>query len=178
MIGAQIVTLIVSGRLISRFGKAWYIIVPGPVLITIGGALLTSIRSPDTPISHTMGYGVLIGVGVGLFLQNTMILVQWDYHKTPKLIPQAMGAIMFWSFVGRILGISLGGVVFSNMVSGLVPDSQVLFLTPLSPLVEEELASLCAHAWPGRDRDSTFVRQRSLESGARGKLLSLRPLPS
>jgi hypothetical protein len=116
MIGAQIFTLIVSGRLISRFGKAWYIITPGPVLITIGGALLTSIRSPDTPISHTMGYGVLIGTGVGLFLQNTMILVQWDYHKTPKIIPQAMGAIMFWSFVGRILGISLGGVVFSNMV--------------------------------------------------------------
>lgn len=117
MIGTQIVTLIVSGRLISRFGKAWYIIIPGPVLIAIGGALLTSIRSPDTSISYTMGYGAIIGVGVGLFLQNTMILVQWDYHTTPKVIPQAMGAVMFWSFVGRILGISLGGVVFSNTVS-------------------------------------------------------------
>lgn len=116
MIGTQIVTLIVSGRLISRFGKAWYIIVPGPVLIAIGGALLTSVRSPDTSISHLMGYGAIVGVGVGLFLQNTMILVQWDYHTTPKVIPQAMGAVMFWSFVGRILGISLGGVVFSNTV--------------------------------------------------------------
>lgn len=118
MIGTQIFTLIFSGRLISRFGKAWYIITPGPALIAIGGALLTSIRSPDTPISHVMGYEAIIGVGIGFFLQNTMILVQWDYHKTPKLIPQAMGAVMFWSFVGRILGISLGGVVFSNMVSG------------------------------------------------------------
>lgn len=118
MIGTQIFTLIFSGRLISRYGKAWYIITPGPVLIAIGGALLTSIRSPDTPISHVMGYESIIGIGIGLFLQNTMILVQWDYHKTPKLIPQAMGAVMFWSFVGRILGISLGGAVFSNMVSG------------------------------------------------------------
>jgi hypothetical protein len=175
MIGAQIFTLIVSGRLISRFGKAWYIITPGPVLITIGGALLTSIRSPDTPISHTMGYGVLIGTGVGLFLQNTMILVQWDYHKTPKIIPQAMGAIMFWSFVGRILGISLGGVVFSNMVSEMAPHSQVAILTLPSPLVEEEFASLRADTWPGRDRDSAFLGERSLESGARGKLLSIQP---
>jgi hypothetical protein len=100
MIATQIVTLIVSGRLISRFGKAWYIITPGP----------------NVPLSRTMGYEAIIGVGIGLFLQNTMILVQWDYHKTPRLIPQAMGAVMFWSFVGRILGISLGGVVFSNVV--------------------------------------------------------------
>jgi hypothetical protein len=116
MIATQIVTLIVSGRLISRFGKAWYIITPGPVLIALGAALLTSIRSPNVPLSRTMGYEAIIGVGIGLFLQNTMILVQWDYHKTPRLIPQAMGAVMFWSFVGRILGISLGGVVFSNVV--------------------------------------------------------------
>lgn len=123
MIGTQIFTLIFSGRLISRFGKAWYVITPGPLLIAIGGALLTSVRSPDTPIGHVMGYEAIVGVGIGLFLQNTMILVQWDYHKTPKLIPQAMGAVMFWSFVGRILGISLGGAVFSNMVSRKVGDA-------------------------------------------------------
>ncbi|KAJ9122112.1 hypothetical protein QFC24_004339 [Naganishia onofrii] len=143
MIATQIVTLIVSGRLISRFGKAWYIITPGPVLIALGAALLTSIRSPNVPLSRTMGYEAIIGVGIGLFLQNTMILVQWDYHKTPRLIPQAMGAVMFWSFVGRILGISLGGVVFSNVLK----KSLTQYAPTLSPEIAMVVLSSANGVW-------------------------------
>ncbi|KAJ9105414.1 hypothetical protein QFC21_001785 [Naganishia friedmannii] len=143
MIATQIVTLIVSGRLISRFGKAWYIITPGPVLIALGAALLTSIRSPAVPLSRTMGYEAIIGIGIGLFLQNTMILVQWDYHKTPRLIPQAMGAVMFWSFVGRILGISLGGVVFSNVLK----KSLAQYAPTLSPEIAMVVLSSANGVW-------------------------------
>ncbi|KAJ9112368.1 hypothetical protein QFC19_000788 [Naganishia cerealis] len=143
MIATQIVTLIISGRLISRFGKAWYIITPGPLLIAIGAALLTSIRSPTVPLSRVMGYEAIIGVGIGLFLQNTMILVQWDYHKTPRLIPQAMGAVMFWSFVGRILGISLAGVVFSNQLK----KSLSQYAPTLSPEVAQVVLSSAGGVW-------------------------------
>lgn len=63
-----------------------------------------------------MGYSVFVGIGIGLFLQNTMLAVQWTYAKSPKDISRATNVAVFLGFVGRILGTSLGGVVFANVV--------------------------------------------------------------
>jgi hypothetical protein len=40
-----------------------------------------------------MGYSVLIGVGIGLVLQNTIIAVQYEFHKEPRYIAVGTGVV-------------------------------------------------------------------------------------
>lgn len=73
---------------------------------------------------------------VGMALQNTMLIVQYDLKGEPRLISAGTGLIVFSMFIslgqsecgssltlvcvvgfaGRIIGISLAGSVFQNMI--------------------------------------------------------------
>ncbi|KAF8304794.1 MFS general substrate transporter [Clavulina sp. PMI_390] len=109
----QILVLIVSGRMIARFGRSHWIIVAGPVFLTIGSGLLYSVGYPKSK-SYYMGYSTIIGIGIGLVLQNSIIAVQYVFHSQPHLISVGTGTVTFFGFVGRNLGISLAGSVFGN----------------------------------------------------------------
>ncbi|KAF8308091.1 MFS general substrate transporter [Clavulina sp. PMI_390] len=114
-IGTQIFVLIVSGRVIARFGRSHWIIVAGPIFLGVSSGLLYSVRYPKSK-SYYMGYSSIMGVGIGLLLQNTIIAVQYVFHAQPQLISVGTGTVTFFGFVGRNLGISLAGSVFGNML--------------------------------------------------------------
>lgn len=88
----QIFILIATGRLIARFGRPHWIIVSGPVFLAIGSGLLYSVEYPDSK-SRYMGYSAIIGVGIGMVLQNTIIAVQYVFHKQPQLISVGTGTV-------------------------------------------------------------------------------------
>jgi MFS family permease len=115
MILVQIVVMIASARVIPLIGRFKWVIVAGPMFIGLGSGLLYSIKS-GTPISHLYGFQVLIGIGIGLALQNSMLAIQYELKAEPKLISAGTGAGTFLGFMGRIIGISLGGSVFENMI--------------------------------------------------------------
>ncbi|KAF8304792.1 MFS general substrate transporter [Clavulina sp. PMI_390] len=121
-IATQIFVLIFSGRIIARFGRSHWIIVAGPVFLTIGSGLLYSAGYPK-PKHYYMGYSSILGFGIGLVLQNSIIAVQYVFHKQPKLMSIATGTVTFFGYVGRNVGISLAGSVFGNMLQkNLVKD--------------------------------------------------------
>lgn len=115
LILVQIVVMMGSSRVIPKIGRFKWIIVAGPAFLALGSGLLYSIKS-GTPISHLYGFQVLVGIGIGLSLQNSMLAIQYEFRDEPKLISVATGAGTFLGFAGRIVGISLGGSVFENMI--------------------------------------------------------------
>lgn len=115
LIMVQIVVMIITSRLIPLLGYIKWIIVAGPCFIALGSGLLYSVHV-NTPIGHVYGFQALVGVGIGMTLQNSMVSIQFDLREEPHLITMGTGAGTFIGFSGRILGLSLAGSVFENMI--------------------------------------------------------------
>ncbi|WVQ84184.1 hypothetical protein IAT38_006334 [Cryptococcus sp. DSM 104549] len=134
LILVQVVTLIALSRVIPIIGRFKPVIVCGPIFISIAAGLFYSI-SYATLIANLYGYQVILGVGIGMCLQNIMIAVQYDLGSEPWLISLGTGLTVFVKYccaplallevaadsievgyAGRILALSLGGAVFENMI--------------------------------------------------------------
>ncbi|KAK4687774.1 MFS transporter, DHA2 family, glioxin efflux transporter, partial [Tremellales sp. Uapishka_1] len=115
LILVQIAILIASSRIIPKLGRFKWVIVAGPCFCAIGSGLLYSVDI-NTNIRNLYGYQAIFGVGIGLFLQNSMIAVQFELKSEPWLISAGTGIAVFLGFAGRILGISLGGAIFENQI--------------------------------------------------------------
>ncbi|WWD21836.1 hypothetical protein CI109_106324 [Kwoniella shandongensis] len=124
----QTFSLILSSRLIQRFGRYKYVILAGPIFITIANGLFYSVKY-DTSVAHLYGYQVLYGIGVGMCVQNSFLVIQQELKKEPKLIALGTGLASFMGFVGRIIALSLGGSVFENMLQKNIKN-QVAGITP------------------------------------------------
>lgn len=109
------VSLIGSSRIIPKVHRFKWAIVGGPIFMAIGSGLLYTVKY-GTSVGHIYGFEVILGFGVGLALQNTMLSIQYDLRKQPQLIATGTGIGTFIGFFGRILGVSLAGSVFENMV--------------------------------------------------------------
>lgn len=72
---AIVLTTAISGAIIMKTHRYWYFLVFTPPLASIASGLLYTI-SPDTPNAKLIGYQILLGVGVGGALQNSLTAVQ------------------------------------------------------------------------------------------------------
>jgi hypothetical protein len=94
LILTQIIILIASSRLIPLVGRFKWVIVAGPCFIALGSGLLYSVKY-GTPIQHIYGFQVLMGVGIGLAMQNSMLAVQFELKDAPQYIAAGTGLVTF-----------------------------------------------------------------------------------
>lgn len=109
-----------SGQLISRFGRWKPFLVTGAVLITTGLGLLSTIDH-TTPVAEICAFLVVLGLGVGMSMQNLVLAVQ----NTVAL--QNMGAasslVSFLRSLGGTIGVTVLGVILSGRVAELLGGS-------------------------------------------------------
>lgn len=90
----QVATLIIMSRIIPIIGRFKWIIVAGPCFCALGCGLMYSVDH-TTSVRHIYGYSTLIGFGIGMTMQNTMLAVQFDLKKQPWLVAAGTGTITF-----------------------------------------------------------------------------------
>ena len=105
-----------SGQLISRYGRWKPYLVAGAVLITTGLALLATIDH-TTPVVRIGAFLVVLGLGIGLSMQNLVLAVQ----NTVDLrdVGAASSLVAFLRSLGGTVGVTVLGVVLSNRVAAL-----------------------------------------------------------
>jgi MFS family permease len=129
-----------SGQLISRYGRWKPFLVTGAVLITSGLGLLATIDH-TTPILEICGFLVVLGLGVGMSMQNLVLAVQ----NTVELrnMGAASSLVSFLRSLGGTIGVTVLGVVLSGRVAELLGGSAAAAglsdLETLSPLQAEAL---------------------------------------
>lgn len=62
---AVVAAVIISGRIVARLGRYWYLLVLGPPLLAIGSGLLYTIDQ-SSPSADIIGFQILSGVGIGM----------------------------------------------------------------------------------------------------------------
>ncbi|RXZ87088.1 DHA2 family efflux MFS transporter permease subunit [Agromyces atrinae] len=129
MMAGLLIASTVIGNLVSRRGKWKMYVVIGSVLMIAGSFLLSRLHY-DTPFLYVGISMFVLGAGVGMLMQNLVIVVQNKVEL--KNLGVATSAVTFFRSLGGTVGVSvmgsiLGTVVAENITSGiggLPPEQQ------------------------------------------------------
>ncbi|MEU3461397.1 MFS transporter [Streptomyces sp. NPDC006733] len=119
LIAGLFISSTVSGQVITRTGRWKGFLVGGGVFLTAGAATLGLLRY-DTPYWQVAVYMALLGLGVGMMMQNLVLAVQ--NQVTPADLGAASSLVTFFRSLGGAVGVSALGAVLGSRVTNLVSD--------------------------------------------------------
>ncbi|HEY9294134.1 MAG TPA: DHA2 family efflux MFS transporter permease subunit [Microlunatus sp.] len=119
MVAGLLITSIISGQIVSRTGKyKWAPIVS--MIVTAGGVLLLSTLTVDTPLVVLMAYIFVLGAGIGVGMQNLILIVQNTFPA--REVGTATAANNFFRQIGASLGSAVVGSIFTSRLTDLLTD--------------------------------------------------------
>ncbi|MER7923924.1 MFS transporter [Streptomyces sp. NPDC096057] len=119
MIGGLFVASTVSGQFITKTGKWKVWLLTGGVLLTAGLGLLGTIRY-DTPYWHVAIFMALLGLGVGMMMQNLVLSTQ--NQVAPSDLGSASSTVTFFRSLGGAVGVSALGAVMATRITDYAKD--------------------------------------------------------
>ncbi|MCO1660356.1 MFS transporter [Pseudonocardia sp. S2-4] len=117
MIIGSTLSSIASGQLITRFGRWKGFLVAGSVLMVVGFGLLAT-TDHDTDMVLIGAYLLLLGVGMGMTMQNTVLAVQ--NSVAVRDLGAATSTVTFFRSLGGTAGVSVLGAVLATHVADLI----------------------------------------------------------
>ncbi|NES14006.1 MULTISPECIES: MDR family MFS transporter [Micromonospora] len=119
MIGGLLVASTVIGRIITNTGRWKRYLVAGSVLLTAGFATMGTLRA-DTPYWRIAIFMALIGLGLGMTMQNLVLAVQ-NTVGTHEL-GAASSVVAFFRSLGGAIGVSALGAVLGHKVKDYLAE--------------------------------------------------------
>jgi EmrB/QacA subfamily drug resistance transporter len=119
MIAGLLLASIAIGALITRFGYWKPYLILGGVLLIAGTFLLSTIHY-DTNFVLVSIYMALLGAGVGMTMQNLVLIVQ--NTSDPSVMGAASSGVTFFRSLGGTIGVSVMGAALATAASGLFTD--------------------------------------------------------
>ncbi len=114
MMAGVLVSSTISGRMISRSGKVKPYIVTGAVVLVLGFLGLGTVDHATSLWLVGLAMAV-VGVGVGMTMQNLVLAVQ---NSVPmKELGAASASVTFFRSLGGTIGVSVLGAVLANRVT-------------------------------------------------------------
>lgn len=140
MIIGQMGASIVIGLLVSRFGKWKSWMVTGSVLTLVGVSLMSLLRY-DTPFPLVAAYMFVLGAGLGMVMQNLILIVQND--TDPSQLGVASSNVNFFRTISGTIGVTVMGAMLSTNVATYMNDALSGFVpsTPAEVSAMQSLAS-------------------------------------
>jgi MFS family permease len=114
MMAGVLLSSTISGRLISKSGRIKPYLVAGTIILVAGFAGLALIDH-DTPLWYVGTAMALVGIGVGMSMQNLVLSVQNTVAL--KDIGAASSTVAFFRSLGGTIGVSVLGAVLAHRVT-------------------------------------------------------------
>lgn len=137
MIAGLLIASIVIGGLVTRHGHWKPYLVVGGVLLIAGSFLLSTIEY-DTNFVLVSLYMFLLGAGVGMTMQNLVLIVQ--NTAKPSEIGVASSGVTFFRSLGGTIGVSVMGAALATSATDLVADRQGDIAAAIAKLGEKGAA--------------------------------------
>jgi len=119
MVFGLLISSTVAGQLITKFGRWKIFLVAGGAIMTVGMLLLGTIDA-HTSIVLLSAYMAVLGIGVGMLMQNLVLAAQNDVPA------HELGAVTsvttFFRSMGGAIGVSALGAVLANRVTTLMTE--------------------------------------------------------
>lgn len=134
MMAGLLIISTIAGAMISRNGKWKAIMVIGSVLQLVGLYLLSTIHY-DTNFVLVSVYMFLLGAGLGMVMQNLVLIVQ--NAVTPAEIGVASSGIAFFRSLGGTIGVSVLGALMATKVADLMASKSAELGAAIAALGEK-----------------------------------------
>ncbi|MGO4488332.1 MDR family MFS transporter [Microbacterium sp. 2RAF4] len=121
MMAGLLIASMVIGQLVTRFGKWKGYLILGSVLLIAGSVMLSTLHY-DTNFVLVSIYMFVMGAGVGMTMQNLVLIVQ-NVTK-PSEMGVASSGVTFFRSLGGTIGVSVMGAVLANSLTGLFSDGK------------------------------------------------------
>jgi EmrB/QacA subfamily drug resistance transporter len=118
LIGGSVLT----GRLISRYGRYRYLVISSTVFLLVGTGLMTTMTATTNNVV-LWGMMLLVGLGVGPGMSGYTTIVQ--NVVSPRLMGTATSSLTFFRQVGGSIGLALAGTLFNQQFATLLPSKLV-----------------------------------------------------
>uniref|UniRef100_UPI000832C030 MFS transporter n=1 Tax=Streptomyces lushanensis TaxID=1434255 RepID=UPI000832C030 len=115
-----LVSSTVAGQIISATGKWKIHLIAGAVIMTGGLALLATIDA-DTGFGLLSVYMAVLGIGVGMLMQNLVLAAQNDVPAAE--LGAATSVLSFFRSMGGTIGTSVLGAILANRVTAEMTKS-------------------------------------------------------
>jgi EmrB/QacA subfamily drug resistance transporter len=119
----------IAGRMISKSGRIKPYLVTGSITLVAGFAALSRLDH-QTPLWYVGGAMALVGVGVGMTMQNLVLAVQNTVAL--KDIGAASSTVAFFRSMGGTIGVSVLGAVLANRVTDTITSRLPAAASPAS----------------------------------------------
>ncbi|KAF9445157.1 ABC transporter [Macrolepiota fuliginosa MF-IS2] len=114
MLSGMIASL-VAGGIASAKGVVWPFLLFFPLIASAGfGLLFTS--SLESGTKRLIGFQILVGVGLGAPVQNTLLVAQAEYVNDEAFIPLATSLITFMQCIGGSIGLAIAGSISTSQL--------------------------------------------------------------
>lgn len=137
MIAGLLIASIVIGGLVTKHGHWKPYLVVGGVLLIAGSFLLSTIEY-DTNFALVSLYMFLLGAGVGMTMQNLVLIVQ--NTAKPTEIGVASSGVTFFRSLGGTVGVSVMGAALATSATDLVADREGDIAAAIAKLGEKGAA--------------------------------------
>lgn len=116
MMGGLLLSSILIGQLVTRYGRWKGYLILGSVMLIAGSVMLSTLEY-DTPFVLVSIYMFLTGAGVGMTMQNLVLIVQ-NVAK-PSEMGVASSGVTFFRSLGGTVGVSVMGALLANRITEL-----------------------------------------------------------
>ncbi|MFB6394643.1 MDR family MFS transporter [Polymorphospora sp. 2-325] len=119
MIFGLLVSSTVAGGLITKYGRWKGYLVAGSAIMVVSLVLLSTLDA-QTSILVLSIYMALLGIGVGMIMQNLVLAAQNDVPAAE--LGAVTSALTFFRSMGGTVGVSALGAVLANRVNSLMTE--------------------------------------------------------
>ena len=137
MMAGVLLSSVVGGRLVSRYGVWKPFTLAGAIVMMVGFGCLGTMTY-TTPLWLIGVYIAVAGVGVGLTMQNLVLAVQNSVSVHD--VGAASASVAFFRSLGGTVGIQVLGSVFASRMTGLRESRMTALLAKLPPAERANLA--------------------------------------
>lgn len=134
MVAGLLISSVGVGALVTKYGHWKPYLLIGSVLLTAGAWLLSTIHY-DTNFVLVSVYMFLLGGGVGMTMQNLVLVVQ--NTSRPEEIGVSSSGVAFFRSLGGTIGVSVMGAALAARVTDLVAQRQGDISAALASLGDE-----------------------------------------
>lgn len=117
MMVALLISSVGSGQIVSRTGRYKWAPIAG-TLVTALGLFLLSTMSPTTAVWVTCAYLAVMGLGLGMCMQNLILVVQNTFPNS--VVGTATATNNYFRQIGSSLGAAIVGTLFTSRLADLL----------------------------------------------------------
>jgi EmrB/QacA subfamily drug resistance transporter len=136
MMFGMLITSILSGRIISRWGRYKLFPVAGTAIMTFGLAMLSRLSSASYEWQTSLD-ALWLGLGMGMVMQVLILAVQNSIEY--KFLGVATSGTMLFRAIGGALGVALFGAIFVTGLHARLGPAGMDFLTSAVPAAVQGL---------------------------------------